>query len=712
MSINTLLTYCRWLTYMEEVIDDAVTEDSTLSYSAYHASRQSEPTFMPAISSLLPLFQDDSKSVAMIRHSMNVIHAAVNHLNPGQVPCICLDQPLYALAKEVQWSWPDTHGEDKFMIMLGPLHIEMVLWKMLGQWTDNSGWTEGLCQSGVTTSGTADSFIKVHHVARTKYAHQVTASSLHILMGAAYARYTTEHDDHEVLSFGQWVEQQCSTSPMFLYWKDTLDLELLVLSFVRSVREGDFQLYVASMKKLIPWCFALDHTHYARWLTVHIKDMETLPTRLPQVYTEFDAGKFVVRKTTSKFSALGTDHAHEQNNALVKEEGGATGLFDNEPALLRWMVSGPEVARVVHEYEVNEVHGKKSPSTKHHEQSRSAQAAFAGDVKKLVTKLEEMGNPFLGHKELFDLHNKDVASPEVVKSVLTVKELGTEQYKKFVEERIHTREKSIHDKLPRNQLVLFGTQHKGKVNASKKQMKVMKNDVSLFSRLYIASQIRESNLGLFFSHENQPFPPALSQFGELFQGSKSDLLRCLPTCTQPVESPDCDTLLTDGPWLVNAIPPRTASTFSDYSKEKFIPYISNALKDVDRADIGMDDYRRNSLKAAARAKRGKGARRKVMPNNKVPVNWHEFLRDDENKTELFGYLAEQVSETQFPPGKHVYITKGRHVLTSPECLNKTGLEPCSHEEADNRIFLHAKLAVVSGRIKLKMRGTDTYFVQL
>ena len=33
---------------------------------------------------------------------------------------------------------------------------------------------------------------------------------------------------------------------------------------------------------------ALDHTHYSRWVPVHIRDMTTLHERLPDVAKEFD----------------------------------------------------------------------------------------------------------------------------------------------------------------------------------------------------------------------------------------------------------------------------------------------------------------------------------------------------------------------------------------------------------------------------------------
>ena len=54
-----------------------------------------------------PLFNEDSKSVVMIRHSVDVIQQAVQKLNSVQVPVITLDQPLYAIAKLIQWNWPE-----------------------------------------------------------------------------------------------------------------------------------------------------------------------------------------------------------------------------------------------------------------------------------------------------------------------------------------------------------------------------------------------------------------------------------------------------------------------------------------------------------------------------------------------------------------------------------------------------------------------------
>ena len=148
---------------------------SNVSWAAYQASHQPEQDITSDISALLPLFQENSKSITMMCHSMDVIQQAIEHLSPGQVPVITVDQPLFAICKEIQWTWLEKYGEAKFVTVLGGLHIEMATMKVLGDWLQDSEWVEALVQAKVTSPGTADSFLKVAHITRTCHVHQVTA---------------------------------------------------------------------------------------------------------------------------------------------------------------------------------------------------------------------------------------------------------------------------------------------------------------------------------------------------------------------------------------------------------------------------------------------------------------------------------------------------------------------------------------------------------
>ena len=75
---------------------------------------------------------------------MDLLRKITAYLNPVQTPVMAFDQPLFALAKYVQWSWPQSLGEDGFVVMFGVLHIEVALWSTIGDFLDCSGWTE-LC---------------------------------------------------------------------------------------------------------------------------------------------------------------------------------------------------------------------------------------------------------------------------------------------------------------------------------------------------------------------------------------------------------------------------------------------------------------------------------------------------------------------------------------------------------------------------------------
>lgn len=164
----------QWMEHsLTKLNQPSVTSDDTVTWSAYHSSNDVLPKVYPAITSLLPLFNEKAATPAMIKHGMTVLKDAITFLNPGQVPVIALDQPLFALAKQVQWKWPGTHGEDMYVVMFGGLHTEMALWNTLGDLLECSGWTAAVTEAKVASSGTADSFLKVTHLARTRYVENI-----------------------------------------------------------------------------------------------------------------------------------------------------------------------------------------------------------------------------------------------------------------------------------------------------------------------------------------------------------------------------------------------------------------------------------------------------------------------------------------------------------------------------------------------------------
>ena len=157
-------------------------------------------------------------------------------------------------------------------------------------------------------------------------------------------------------------------------------------------------------------------------------------------------------------------------------------------------------------------------------------------------------------------------------------------------------------------------------------------------------------MGAFFSHENHPFPPSLSDCGKLRLGKKSDLLNILGKITQTDPPDSIDVQLLDGAAVVHFLPIANVVTFDEYADQIFVPHIIQQLRNSKRVDIVWDTYKVGSIKESTREKRGHGVRRKVAGKNKLPGNWADFLRDTTNKRELFTFLSDRIASLECPEG--------------------------------------------------------------
>lgn len=197
--------------------------------------------------------------------------------------------------------------------------------------------------------------------------------------------------------------------------------------------------------------------------------MASLSEIHPYITNKFCEGKFTVQKTRRIFSSITIDHAHEQNSAAVKGDGGEIGLTQNSNLLCHWTVVGPEVARFISEFEkgMESAHDVEA-DTQPHEQTKSIQVTFSQHFKALVRVMEDMGNSFTENaKDLYKLDTKEITDQAVVDVIQMCEMIGQNQCK----------------------------------------VSSLKNDVVLFLRLCIACQTCDGDIIDFFKHENQAYPP-------------------------------------------------------------------------------------------------------------------------------------------------------------------------------------------------------------
>ena len=244
-----------WADSSHLFIWDELEKNQAISWAGYMANQNDVPQVKPAVTGYFPIFEEKAATFPMLQHGMKVVSTAVEKLNPGQIPILVGDQPIFAIMKQIQWQEP-TYSEDKFVVSMGALHIEMCMLQNLGKLLDGSQWEDALVEADVVTTGRAQSVIHGSNLKRSRFAHEVSVLTFRKLKHEAYMESKTDK------SYNDWNEDQCERHPTFFFWDLILRLQMLILMFVRSLRERNFDLYVNSMEKFMPILFSLDATNY------------------------------------------------------------------------------------------------------------------------------------------------------------------------------------------------------------------------------------------------------------------------------------------------------------------------------------------------------------------------------------------------------------------------------------------------------------------
>ena len=91
----------------------------------------------------------------------------------------------------------------------------------------------------------------------------------------------------------EWSRSEGSNLRKF--WLSYLDMVDLLLNIIFACRSGQWNLLIECLRDVIPYAFAYDHHNYARYVTVMLGDMLSLPDDFPEIYQEFVNGNFTVQ---------------------------------------------------------------------------------------------------------------------------------------------------------------------------------------------------------------------------------------------------------------------------------------------------------------------------------------------------------------------------------------------------------------------------------
>ena len=181
----------------------------------------------------------------MVRHCANVLSRITNYLNANQTTLVTAYQPVYTLGKQIPWKYPN---EGNIFWMLGGLHIEMTFMSAIGNWLNGSGWVEVFEHGSRFTLARVESFLYGNKVKRSTYAHKVFLVIFLQLLQEAYLEECPE----KLISCDEWLLQKCETSINAFHWVKVISLQTTFFMFVRSLLEANFEMYISSLKAIIP----------------------------------------------------------------------------------------------------------------------------------------------------------------------------------------------------------------------------------------------------------------------------------------------------------------------------------------------------------------------------------------------------------------------------------------------------------------------------
>jgi len=215
------------------------------------------------------------------------------------------------------------------------------------------------------------------------------------------------------------------------------------------------------------------------------------------------------------------------------------------------------------------------------------------------------------------LDTRDVIEESIVTTVRGIEKLGMNQYnvyhKSVIIDKTMIQLKEMHCHCLAIQLL--------------KQSWTHFNDVKLFSHSYIVMQHRDGDTAASFKHENHPYTQLLfltEEDGAAIYSSSS---------------------ATAG-----------VSTFDDYARHVFLPYVKKQLDASAWIDVIWDTFVPSSIKESTWDKWGNEKGWGVAGKNKVPNNCVGFLHECENKKQLFSFLYCKLAAMECGEGKFLATT--------------------------------------------------------
>jgi len=683
-----------------------------------------------------------------------------------------MDMDLYKRALKLEYL--DPQYKNKWVLCPGAFHTVLCALRCLGRTIEGSGLDDAWQEADMYSSITVTQIINGNHHNRALQAHQITLQTLFDLWLSAFLddhpqvceslcsaalEFTeackvkhdvrTAHQTFAMKLESMNLEKQLmdydhthEKNPMYKWARMYMKQIMVLLQFQRATREGNWFLYLSTLEKLCVYFFAYNRLDYAQNIPEYIARMHDMQTTNPEIWQEFVNGDFTVNTSnTVPFTRIAVDQAMEHLIKTAKGQGGISGITSNPTTLLKFCLTGPELARIAAE---GERLTAVTNSETHHQQHHCLSQAKVRKQEQSITKLKKVLVPcnlFSGSsacesdsaedsttEHMHKLLSNEIIPDNIKDSILSTETMGMDAYTRFVQGRL-TGDGNLWAKMTKVKLLSWTASAKELKLKAGSEVMTVKASSSLFARMLIVARSSRDNVDLeevIGIHEFANTHRALMQpNGSVHQTTDKSMVIHMLEDLQPDDHTSTSAttqitdeeigvcLIVDGMAVVQELMAvKNVRTCMELGTA-YVNLIDSKGRGYDQVRVIFDNYTKvSSMKEGTRERRRgkvKAIRSYIVDDSTAIKDKSLFLSSNATKDSLTLYLAQQLIN-QSSIQKLVTVTRSS-VMKNSDVYVSTGVS--TQEEADTIMVLHAVEVAGSGLdVHIYSQDTDVLLLAL
>ena len=356
------------------------------------------------------------------------------------------------------------------------------------------------------------------------------------------------------------------------YWKDFFQMTDILMQSVHAVHAINLDEYINSLRAMLPWLIVYDRNNYGRWLP----DFWVMLINLAANQIEFLRANFAQSISGNPYSNMGWDMWIECTmNKGSKLKSGWLSILKNEKQLLVHSKNVNNIAKIRAAH--NAAAKCKKPKWKHSECNPKRMQEDEQCVQNIVSCLDEFeAYPFNPDLPTLRTMQSGVPAPQVlVDDFKTAHSDGEERLGIFLEERIYSKNKSIHalvTKMKRKTFVNTSEELHGKQDLKTKTAEM--EQIALKSVIDLVERSEIVDLNDLLEHRVvEECTSIFNSNGTYRKIVKSQLTQCFKFVSTDIQGPY--TALVDMGMVWRMAVPTTEDRSDDNSKLKWFNYGEN-----------------------------------------------------------------------------------------------------------------------------------------